>query len=444
MATSSINSWMTQGNGIIMKQAIILAGILALWPTVLAAQDAPPAPPQTPGDSRAFPQPRMVEGEPFETRPPEKADDKPLFKEQTRAPYHKVAGYKVTTITDKLHLPWSIAFLADGKMLVTEKYPGHMRLVSPDGRVSEPLAGIDELAPPHKLGLLDVVLAPDFGRSHRVFFSFFETLKDGYSNTNLACAVLDEGANSLHNVTVIYRGVPELPEKNFSSKQGGRIAFAKDGTLFMSVGDRDGNRKADYEQALAQKLDNDVGKIIHLTQDGAPAPDNPFLNTPGARPEIWAYGIRSPEGLAFAPDGTLWETEHGPRGGDELNRIQRGKNYGWPIITHGIDYPGGPIGEGITARAGLEQPVYYWDPVIAPSGLAAYHGNLFPRWNHSLLVGALRGLGVYRLEISKGKVVAEEPLLTQLRTRIRDVRVGPDGAVYVLTEQKALLKLTPD
>ncbi|HEX4026605.1 MAG TPA: PQQ-dependent sugar dehydrogenase [Rhizomicrobium sp.] len=426
-----------------MKNILLGLGLVLILPGALAAQDTPPRPAPTPGDSRDFPQPRMVEGQPFETRPPEKADDKPLFPEQTRAPYHKVAFYKVTTITDKLHLPWSLAFLPNGKMLVTEKYPAHMRIVGADGTLSEPLTGLSGLAVPKNLGLLDVVLAPDFAKSHRVYFSFFEVLKEGNSNTYLAHGVLDEAGNALHDVTVIYRGVPELPEHNFSMKQGGRIAFAHDGTLFMSVGDRDGNRKADYDQQLAQKLDIDVGKIIHLTQDGAPAPDNPFLNKPGVRPEIWATGIRSPEGLAFAPDGTLWETEHGPRGGDELNRIQKGKNYGWPIITHGLDYPGGPIGEGITAKEGLEQPVYYWDPVIAPSGLAAYHGKLFPAWNHSLLAGGLRGTGVYRLEIKNGKVVAEEPLLTDLHTRIRDVRVGPDGAVYVLTEQKALLKLTP-
>ena len=426
-----------------MRRSLLLAAFLAALPTILAAQDAPPAPAPTPGDSRAFPQPQMVEGQPFETRPPEKADDHPLFPQQTRAPYRKSASYKVTTITDKLHLPWSLAFLPDGKMLVNEKYPAHMRIVTADGTLSEPLAGLGGLAVPKNLGLLDVVLAPDFAKSHRVYFSFFEVLKEGNSNTYLGRGVLDEAGNALHDVTVIYRGVPELPEHNFSMKQGGRIAFAKDGTLFMSVGDRDGNRKADYDQQLAQKLDIDVGKIIHLTQDGSPAPDNPFLNQPGVRPEIWAYGIRSPEGLAFAPDGTLWETEHGPRGGDELNRIQKGKNYGWPIITHGIDYPGGPIGDGITAKEGLEQPIYYWDPVIAPSGLAVYHGKLFAGWNGNLLAGALRGLGVYRLELKNGKVVAEEPLLGELKTRIRDVRVGPDGAVYVLTEQKALLKLTP-
>jgi len=421
----------------------IIFGLLMLMPVMAMAQDDPPRPAPTPGDTREFPPPRLVEGQPWETRPPEKADDHPLFPEQTRAPYHKSTPYKVTTITDKLRLPWSLAFLPDGKMLVTEKFPGQLRIVSPDGTLSAPLTGINQLAPPRKLGLLDVVLAPGFAKNSRVYFSFFENLGPAYSNTYLAYGTLDEAAGALHDVTVIYRGVPAMPVKNYSAKQGGRIAFARDGSLFMSVGDRDGNNKADYDAALAQKLDNDVGKIIHLTPDGAPAPDNPFLNKPGVRPEIWAYGIRSPEGFAFDASGRLWETEHGPRGGDELNLIQRGKNYGWPVITHGIDYPGGPVNEGIVAKEGMEQPVYYWDPVIAPSGLAVYRGKLFPHWNGNLLAGALRGLGVYRLEIRNGKVVAEEPLLNELKTRIRDVRVGPDGAVYILTEQKALLKLTP-
>jgi len=426
-----------------MMRHLFVAAALALLTSGLSAQETPPGPAPTPGDSRDFPAPRMVEGLSFEVRPPEKADDRPLFPQQTRAPYHKLLSYKLVALTDKLHLPWSIAFLPDAKMLVSEKFPGQIRIVSPNGALSPPLTGIEELAPAHKLGLLDVVLAPDFSKSHRVYFSFFENLGPAYSNTNLAYAKLDEAAGSLHDVTVIYRGVPSPPVRNFSAKQGGRIVFAPDGSLFMSVGDRDGNNKADYAAALAQKLDNDVGKIIHLTQDGAPAPDNPFLHTPGVRPEIWAYGIRSPEGLAFAADGTLWETEHGPRGGDELNIIRRGKNYGWPIITHGIDYPGGPVGEGIVAKPGLEQPVYYWDPVIAPSGLAVYRGKLFPRWDGDLLVGALRGLGVYRLKLRNNKVVSEEPLLSALKTRIRDVRVGPDGAVYVVGEQKLLFKLVP-
>ncbi|HVV28699.1 MAG TPA: PQQ-dependent sugar dehydrogenase [Rhizomicrobium sp.] len=414
----------------------------ALIPAALKAQETPPAPPATPGDSRAFPAPQRVEGRYWDPRPPEKADDRPLFPQQTRAPYRKTADYKITTVTDKLRLPWSLVFLPDGKMLVSEKYPGHLRIVSPDGALSAPLTGLEMLAAKGKLGLLDVVLAPDFAKSRRIYFSFFENLGPGYSNTNLAYGTLDQAAGAVHGVTVIFRGDPVLI-KNYSGKQGGRIVFARDGSLFMTMGDRDANIKADYEAALAQKLDNDMGKIIHLTADGTPAPDNPFLKTPGARPEIWAYGIRSPQGFAWGPDGTLWETEHGPRGGDELNIIRKGINYGWPVITHGIDYGGGPVNDGIIAKEGLEQPVYYWDPVIAPSGLAYYRGNLFPQWKNSLFAGALRGMGVYRLEIKDRKVVAEEPLLSDLRQRIRDVRVGPDGAVYVLTEQKALLKLTP-
>jgi glucose/arabinose dehydrogenase len=423
----------------------ILLGLLMLMPVTAMAQDDPPRPAPTPGDTREFPTPRMVEGQTYEVRPPEKSDDKPLFPQQTRAPYHKTHDYKVTTITDKLHLPWSIAFLPDGKMLVTEKFPGQLRIVDAGGTVSTPLAGISELAAPHKLGLLDVVLAPDFAKSRRIYFSFFENLGAGYSNTHLAHGVLDEAGDAVHDVTVIFRGVPALAAKNFSAKQGGRIVFARDGSIFMTMGDRDANIKADYDAAYAQKLDNHLGKIIHITPDGLAAADNPFLKMPGALPEIWAYGVRDPQGMALDPKtGSLWENEHGPRGGDELNLIKRGKNYGWPVIVHGIDYPGGPVNEGIIARAGMEQPAYYWDPVIAPSGLAVYHGKLFPKWNGSLLNSALRGLGIYRLEIKNGKVVAEEPLLSELKTRIRDVRVGPDGAVYVLTEQKALLKLTPN
>jgi glucose/arabinose dehydrogenase len=423
----------------------ILLGLVMLMPLAAMAQDTPPAPPRTPGDTREFPPPRLVEGQTWEARAPEKPDDRPLFPEQTRAPYHKVHDYKVTTITDKLRLPWSIAFLPDGKMLVTEKYPGQLRIVSPDGTLSEPLTGINQLAPAKKLGLLDVVLAPDFAKSKRIYFSFFENLGAGYSNTHLAHGVLDQAGNAVHDVTVIFRGIPALAAKNFSSKQGGRIVFAKNGSIFMSMGDRDANIKADYDAAYAQKLDNHLGKLIHVLPDGTPAPDNPFLKTPGALPEIWNYGLRDPQGLAMDPvTEQLWENEHGPRGGDELNLMQKGKNYGWPVIVHGIDYPGGPVNEGIIAKDGMEQPVYYWDPVIAPGSMSVYRGKLFPKWNGNLLVGALRGLGIYRLEIRNGKVVAEEPLLTELKTRIRDARPGPDGAVYVLTEQKALLKLTPN
>jgi glucose/arabinose dehydrogenase len=220
----------------------------------------------------------------------------------------------------------------------------------------------------------------------------------------------------------------------------------------MTLGDRSDSPPWD----VAQRLDNDLGKVIHITAEGAPAPDNPFIGEPGVLPEIWAYGTRSQEGLAFDPaTGRLWETEHGPRGGDELNIIGKGRNYGWPAIVHGIDYPGTAIGEGITHKEGMEEPVYYWDPVIAPSGLAFYIGALFPQWRGSVFVGGLRAMMLDRLTIVNDKVVAEEPLLTDLHARIRDVRVGPDGAVYVLTDSgtptmslrtpltSKLLKLTP-
>ncbi len=238
------------------------------------------------------------------------------------------------------------------------------------------------------------------------------------------------------------------------TKTGGRIAIAADGNLFVVIGDRDSAGATPWD--VAQKLDTDLGKVIHITPEGKPAAGNPFLHTPGALPEIWSIGHRSEEGLAFDPaTGRLWEDEHGPRGGDELNIIEKGKNYGWPVITHGIDYSGVPVGAGITAKEGMEQPVYYWDPVIAPSGLAFYQGTLFPEWKSSVFIGGLRGMLLDRLTLSGDKVVAEEALLTDLHTRIRDVRVGPDGAVYVLTDSgigvitddtpptSKLLKLTP-
>jgi glucose/arabinose dehydrogenase len=256
----------------------------------------------------------------------------------------------------------------------------------------------------------------------------------------------------LTDVTVIFRAQPAMPSKRLGGKTGGRIAIGRDGSLFVTIGDRSDSPPWD----VAQRMDTHLGKIVHITPDGAPAPDNPFLGKPGVLPEIWASGLRTGEGLAFDPKtGRVWENEHGPRGGDELNVIEKGRNYGWPVIAHGIDYPGTPIGEGLTHQEGMEEPVYYWDPVIAPSGLAFYTGNLFPQWKDSVFVGGLNGMMLDRLTLANGKVVAEEPLLTDLRARIRDVRVGPDGAVYVLTDSgtptvspntpqtSKLLKLTP-
>jgi glucose/arabinose dehydrogenase len=221
-----------------------------------------------------------------------------------------------------------------------------------------------------------------------------------------------------------------MPSK-LELKTGGQSTTDHGDNLLMTLGDRSDSPPWD----VAQKLDNHLGKILRITPEGKPAPGNPFIGQPGVLPEIWAYGVRSPEGLTFDPKtGRLWQVDHGPRGGDELNIIEKGRNYGWPVVVHGIDYPGTAIGEGLTRKDGMVDPVYYWDPVIAPSGLAFYTGNLFPQWKNSLFVGGLRGAMLDRLEIVNDKVVGEEPLLTELRTRIRDVRVGPDGAVYVWTD----------
>jgi glucose/arabinose dehydrogenase len=401
-----------------------------------------------------------LEGQPIEKRGPEKADDKPEFPEQTRAPYRASAPFKVTTLIDNLPAPWSLAFLPDGKILLTERLPGKMRIFDAKSRSSVVVTGLADLASAgaQNVGLLDVVLDPQFAANHRIFFTFYDFVKNAdyvngtNSNTHVVRARLDEAAGVLRDVKVIFRAQPAMPSKRLGGKTGGRIAIAPDGSLFVPIGDRSDSPPWD----VAQRLDTDLGKIIHITADGAPAPGNPFLGRPGALPEIWALGTRSQEGLAFDPKtGKLWEIEHGPRGGDELNIIDKGRNYGWPVVAHGIDYPGTPIGEGITHKTGMEEPVYYWDPVIAPSGLAFYNGSLFPQWRGSLFVGALGAKMLDRLTIVNDKVVAEEPLLGDLQARIRDVRVGPDGAVYVLTDSgtgtvspetpptSRLLKLTP-
>jgi glucose/arabinose dehydrogenase len=431
-----------------MRPYAILAIGLALVATLRGQTSSPQSPdPVSSG-------PRLVEGRPIETRQPEKKDDAPAFPQQTRAPYHASAPFQVTTLVDSLHAPWSLAFLPGGRMLVTERLPGTIRILNANGTLSEPLAGVASVASPGAadIGVLDVVLDPGFATNHRIFFSFYDYVDGTNGNTNVARARLDEAKHAVSDVAVIFRAQPAMPSKRLGGKTGGRIAIGRDGNLFMTTGDRSDSPPWD----VAQKLDNHLGKILHITPDGKPAPDNPFLGRPGVLPEIWALGVRSPEGLAFDPrTNRLWQIDHGPRGGDELNIIEKGKNYGWPVIVHGIDYPGTAIGSGLTHKEGMEEPIYYWDPVIAPSGLAFYTGTRFPQWKNSAFVGGLRGAMLDRLTIENDRVVAEEPLLIDLHSRIRDVRVGPDGAVYVLTDSGSasvspntpptskVLKLTP-
>jgi aldose sugar dehydrogenase len=455
-----------------MPKIVAMFVCLAVLPSVLTGQSGAAVPssdnPQVPADRQPDSAPKSrfrprgpvyatTEGQPIDARPPEKSDDKPLFPEQTRAPFHATAPFTITTLASTLHAPWSLAFLPDGKILITEKLPGAMRILDKQGVLSAPIAGLSAVSSVPEFGVLDVALDPHFASNRRIFFTFFEWVDNNDSNTYVARGRLDEAEDALTDVHVIFRTTPAIPSHgslSAATKTGGRIAIGRDGNLLVTIGDRDNAGATPWD--VAQKLDNDLGKIIRITPDGKPATGNPFTSTNGALLEIWAYGQRSQEGLAFDPaTGRLWETEHGPRGGDELNLIEKGKNYGWPVITHGIDYGGSPVGAGITAKEGMEQPVYYWDPVIAPSGLAFYTGDLFPQWKNSIFVGGLGGNLLDRLTLSNDKVVAEEPLLTDLHTRIRDVRVGPDGAVYVLTDSgggvitdntpptSKLLKLTP-
>ncbi len=436
-----------------MIRPLGLVACLMLVP-VAAAGQTPPASEAGNGGAARLPWLSTVEGKPIDSRPPEKKDNAPTFPEQTRAPYRPTAPFKVTTLIDNLNVPWSLAFLPSGNIILTERLPGRMRILDKSGKLSDPLAGVSVVASPgaKDIGLLDVVLDPNFAKNQRIFFSFFEYIDNTDTNTYVARARLEESKFAVTDVEVIFRSIPAMPSKRLGAKTGGRIAIGPDGNLFMTTGDRSDSPPWD----VAQKLDNHLGKILRITPEGKPAPGNPFIGQPGVLPEIWAYGVRSPEGLTFDPKtGRLWQVDHGPRGGDELNIIEKGKNYGWPVVVHGIDYPGTAIGEGLTRKDGMVDPVYYWDPVIAPSGLAFYTGNLFPQWKNSLFVGGLRGAMLDRLEIVNDKVVGEEPLLTELRTRIRDVRVGPDGAVYVWTDSgtpsmspttpatSKLLKLTP-
>jgi glucose/arabinose dehydrogenase len=433
-----------------MTRYLGLSACLVLVPVTLASQTPPPS--TASAEVATLQWLSTIEGKPIETRPTEKKDNVPAFPEQTRAPYRATAPYNVTTLIDNLEVPWSLAFLPSGNIILTERLPGRLRILHTNGTVSKPLAGVSVVASPgaKDIGLLDVVLDPNFAGNQRIFFSFFDYIGGTNSNTCIARARLDENTLTLSDVTVIFRALPVMPSKRLGAKTGGRIVIAPDGNLLMTLGDRSDSPPWN----VAQELDNHLGKIIRITPDGAPPPDNPFIGKPGVLPEIWAYGMRSPEGLAFDPrTGRLWQNDHGPRGGDELNIVEKGKDYGWPTVARGIDYPGTPI--GVTRKDGMEEPIYYWDPVIAPSGLAFYTGTLFPQWKNSLFVGGLRGAMLDRLEMANDKVVAEEPLLTDLRARIRDVRVGPDGAVYVLTDSgtptmspntpptSRLLKLTP-
>ncbi|MFT0862272.1 PQQ-dependent sugar dehydrogenase [Ancylobacter sp. G4_0304] len=345
----------------------------------------------------------------------------------------------VETVASGLESPWSLAFLPDGRMLVTER-PGRLRIVSRSGTVSAPVRGLPAVYARGQGGLLDVALAPDFSSSRAIYFSYAEP-REGASGTSVARARLVEngGDARVENVEVIFR---QSPAATGSNHYGSRLVFARDGSLFVTLGDRFSYRDQ------AQNLGNHLGKLVRILPDGSVPADNPFRERKGARAEIWSYGHRNVQGAALDPaTGRLWTIEHGARGGDELNHPEAGKNYGWPVITYGRDYSMLPIGEG-THKDGMEQPVRYWDPSFAPSGLAFYTADRFPTWKGDLFTGGLSGMRLMRLRLdpSRQQVVDEEVLLTELQQRIRDVRQGPDGALWLLTDDPGagrLLRVVP-
>lgn len=361
----------------------------------------------------------------------------PAFAQQTRAPeVRSGVEINVEEIARGLVEPWAIAFLPDGRMLVTER-PGRLRIVTRSGEVSEPVAGLPEVDARGQGGLLDVIPSPDFAQSRLIYWTFSEPRGEGANGTSVARARLSEDSQRVENVQVIFHQQPGwAPRGHF----GSRIVFDREGRLFVVLGDRQG---AD-SRGLAQDISTHIGKIVHINPDGSAPADNPFVGQAGARPEVWSYGHRNIQGADLHPEtGELWAIEHGPQGGDEINIARAGRNYGWPIITYGEEYSGQPVGEGISQREGMEQPLYYWDPVIAPGDMDFYRGALFP-WRGDLLIGGLLTQSLIRLELAGEGVIGEERFALGIG-RIRDVAESEDGALWVVTDEDngGIYRLTP-
>lgn len=351
------------------------------------------------------------------------------------SPY--AAAVKVEVLQTRLDHPWSMAFLPDNHgMLITLK-GGQLRLWQPDKGLSDPLTGVPKVWANGQGGLFDVVLAPDFAQSRRVWLSFAEADREGKAGTAVGYGRLSDDGKHLEGFRTVFRQLPKLSTGNHF---GGRMVFDGKGYLFIGLGENN-------QRSTAQDLDKLQGKVVRLTDQGKIPPDNPFANQAGARAEIWSYGIRNPQGMAMNPwSDTLWLNEHGPRGGDEINIPERGKNYGWPIATWGVNYSGFKIPEAKGGMVeGTEQPVFYWEKSPAVSGMAFYNSNTFPQWRQKLFIGALKEHEVIVLSVKGNQVVEDERILRDRGQRIRDVRVGPDGYLYVLTDESdgELLKVSP-
>lgn len=376
-------------------------------------------------------------------RPPNAPGQMPAFAGQTRAPEQKLGvAFNVVTVAEGLVNPWGLAFLPDGRMLVTER-PGRLRVLSADGKqMSEPVTGLPAVDANGQGGLLGIAIDPAFAQNGLIYWSYAE--QNGNAN-NTAVArgrLVTTGAPKVENVQVIFSQRPSLASRLHF---GGRLVFGRDGTLFITLGDR----SITEGRMQAQRMDGLLGKIVRINADGSIPRDNPFVGKDAVRPEIWSLGHRNIQAATLHPEtGELWESEHGTRGGDEVNISRKGLDYGWPTIAYGIEYAGGTITGGIQQREGMEQPRYYWDPNIAPSGMTFYTGTLFPAWRNSLFIGGLASTNLVRLTVQGDRIVGEERLLQDLqpqRERIRDVVQGRDGALYLLLDspQGRLIKLVP-
>jgi glucose/arabinose dehydrogenase len=394
-------------------------------PAPPAAQTADTAQTGTPGQP----------GAPLETREPNGKDFKPAFEGQTRiGGLTSAFELDVSEVAKGIASGWAFEFLPDQRLIVTERQ-GNLRIVGKDGALSAPLKGVPKVYFEGQGGLLDVALDPQFTTNRTIYLTYAEPRGGEGNGTALAKGVLSADETSLEQVQVIFR---QMPTYKGNLHFGSRIVFTPDGKMFLALGERS-NPDA---RVHSQDLNSHFGKVVRLNLDGSVPADNPFIGRSEAKPEIWSYGHRNIQAATLDEAGKLWTIEHGPRGGDELNQPQPGRNYGWPVITYGIEYAGPKIGEGITQKEGMEQPVYYWDPVIAPSGMIVYNGTLFPEWHGNIFVGGMASMKLVRLQLENDKVVGEEWLLRD-RGRVRDVRQGPDGAIYVLLESAdgAILRL---
>ncbi|MHA4844125.1 PQQ-dependent sugar dehydrogenase [Flavitalea antarctica] len=408
-----------------MKRIIKLICSVLILATACSRDDeaVTEPPPQTPGPSAP----------PVETLPPN-ATYRPSFSGQTRINgITTTASFRSAVITSSLAAPWGLTSLPDGRLLVTEKQ-GRIRIVTSSGVVSEPISGVPSVNAAGQGGLLGICLDPQFTSNRMVYWSYSEPSAGG-NVTAIAKGRLSDNEGSLETVRVIYRAAPAYAGANH---YGGRVLFDRTGNLIVSSGERSDN----VIRVQAQSVSSGLGKIIRITRDGQPAPGNPVFAGAGALPELFSIGHRNPQGLAIHPvTGDVWQSEHGPRGGDEINRLEAGANYGWPVITYGLEYSGQPVGSGIQQQAGLMQPVYYWDPVVSPSGMTFYNSDRIPEWRNNLFIGALSGMHIVRLAIENNRVIGEERLLVSERQRFRDITQGTDGALYAITDGGRLYRI---